>query len=193
MKILLGWSRDRIPGRCFRAGLAMALLGALSLSACSGSEEGGGGSPTGPSPAILFTPDRGAGPVSIAMRMGAGSTASVLRLEIFATEVTNLQAVDFVLLVPNSLLRFDNFERGDFIGAAAQVLIAGGGSNAVTFQILRTAPSAATGTGLILTLTFTAVGAGSGRFDFLDPVAEDPFGLVIPGIDWIGGAVQVVL
>ena len=173
-------------------GLTIALLG-LGLAACTGSDSGGGDSPTGPSPAIIFTPDRTAGANSIAMRAGAGSTDTVLQLEIFATQVTNLQALDFVLLVPNSLLRFDNFERGEFIGAGAQVLIAGGASNAVTFQILRTAPSAATGSGRILTLTFTAVGAGSGRFDFMEPSAEDPFGLVIPGIDWIGGVVQVVL
>ena len=179
-------------GPC-RKGLAVALIGGLWLAACSGSDDGGGGPPTGPSPAIVFTPDRDAGANSIGMRAGAGSTDSVLQLEIFATQVTNLQAVDFVLLVPNGLLRLDDFERGEFIGAGAQVIVSGGGSNAVTFQILRTTPAAATGSGRILTIRFTAVGGGSGRFDFLDPTAEDPFGLVIPGIDWIGGAVQVVL
>lgn len=173
--------------------LVLVLVAALGLAACTGSDSGGGSPPTGPSPAIIFSPDRSAGANSISMGAGAGSTDSVLELEIVATDVINLQAVDFVLLVPNSLLRLDDFVRGDFIGAGAQVLISGGNSNAVTFQILRTAPSAATGSGTILTLRFTAVGAGTGRFDFLDPEAEDPFGVVIPGIDWIGGAVQVVL
>ena len=173
--------------------LTLALLAALGSAACSGSDSGGGGSPTGPMPSIIFSPDRAAGANSIAMRAGAGSTSSVLQLEIFATDVINLQALDFVLLVPADLLRFDNFTRGDFIGAGAQVLVSGGGSNAVTFDVLRTAPSAATGSGTILTLSFTAIATGSGRFDFSGPEAEDSFGLVIPGIDWIGGTVQVLL
>lgn len=126
------------------------------------------------------------------MRAGPGSTADVLQLEIFATEVVGVQSLDFVLAVPNDLLRFENFTAGDFIGATAQVAVSGGGSNAVTFDVLRTAPSAATGSGVILTLRFAAIASGTGRFDFLSPEAEDAFGISIPGIDWIGGTVQVV-
>lgn len=170
---------------------AIVVLGAL-LAGCGGTSEGGGSPPTGPSPAIVFSPDRAAGANSVSLRSGAGSTASVLRLEVFATEVANVQAVDFVLLYPADLLRFDSFERGELMGAGAQVIV-GGGVSALSFQVQRTAPSAASGSGSILILSFTAVAAGSGRFDFSEPVAEDPFGLEIPGIDWIGGAVRVVL
>lgn len=177
-------SRHRIVG-------ALAVLGAL-LAACGGSGDGGGGGPTAPMPAIVFTPDRAAGANSVSMRAGAGSTASVLQLEIVATELPAFQAVDFTLLYPANLLRLDGFERGELIGAGAQV-ITGGGAGALTFQLLRTASSPASGSGRILTLTFTAVGGGAGRFDFSDPVAEDPFGLEIAGIDWIGGTVRVVL
>jgi hypothetical protein len=162
---------------------------ALALAACGGASSGGGGGPTAPGPAIIFTPDRAAGANSISMHSGAGTSGSVLELEIVATDVLNVKAVDFVLAYPADRLRFDGFERGDFIGAGAQVIVTAG----PTFQILRTAPSAASGTGTIIKLTFTAVGAGQGRFDFLDPVAEDLFGLEIPGIDWIGGTVRVVL
>jgi len=63
----------------------------------------------------------------------------------------------------------------------------------VTFDILRTAPSAATGSGVILTLQFTAIANGTGRFDFQNPEAEDAFGLLITGIDWIGSTAQVIL
>lgn len=172
---------------------AVALLAILWLAACGGRISGGGGTPpTGPLPTIVFTPDRAAGSNSVTMRSGAGSTASVLQLEIFATEVLNVQAVDFVLLFPNELLRFDSFERGELIGAGAQVIV-GGGGNALSFQLLRTAATAASGSGRILTITLTATGAGDGRLDFLDPVAEDPLGLEIAGIDWIGGTVRVVL
>ncbi len=166
------------------------LSGALLLAACGG--DGDGGSPIAPGPSIFFTPDRAAGAGSISMRAGAGTTASVLQLEIVATDLLNVQAVDFVLVYPDPLLRFDNFERGDFLGAGAQVIV-GGGVSARSFQILRTAPSAASGSGTIITLTFTAAGDGQGRFDFVDPVAEDLFGLDISGLDWIGGAVRVVI
>ena len=170
--------------------LHLAALVVLALAACSG--DGDGTPPTGPSRAIIFTPDRAAGGNSISMRAGAGSTPSVLQLEIFATEVVNLQAVEFVLLNPNDLLRFDGFERGELMGAGAQVIV-GGGGNALAFDVIRIAPNAASGSGRILILTFSAIGEGRGRFDFVDPLAEDPFGLEIQGIDWIGGAVQVIL
>ena len=162
------------------------------LAACGGSTSNSGGSPTAPGPSIVFTPDRVAGANSVSMRSGAGSTASVLQVEIVATEMLNVQSVEFVLTFPSDLLRFDGFARGDFIGAGAQV-IPGGGGSALSFDILRTTPGAASGSGTIMTLTFTAAAGGAGRFDFLDPVAEDAFGLEISGIDWIGGAVRVVI
>lgn len=126
------------------------------------------------------------------MRSGGGSQGAVLQLEIAANEMLNVQAVDFVLTFPANLLRYDGFTRGDFLGAGAQ-LIPGGGGSALSFDILRTAPSPASGSGVIITLNFTAVGAGTGRIDFVDPVAEDAFGLDVPGVDWIGSAVRVVL
>ncbi len=173
--------------------LVIAATSALSLTACEGSSSGGGGTPpTGPSPIIIVTPDSGGTTPSFGVRAGAGTTASILQLEIFATEVVNVQAVDFIFTLPNTLLRLDSFERGELIGAGAQVLVQNGGSNAPTFQILRNG-SAVTGTGVILTLNFSAIGAGNGRFDFVDPEAEDPLGLVIPNVNFIGAAVQVVL
>ncbi len=169
---------------------ALVILAALLLAACGGSSDGGGTPPTAPGPSIAFTPDRAAGANSITMRAGAGSTASVLELEIFATEVLNVQSVEFSLLYPGNLLRFEGFTRGDFAGAGAQVLT-GGGSGNLSFDVLRLG-GAASGSGIILTLTFSAAAGGSGSFNFLDPLAEDPFGLEIQGIDWIGGMVVVV-
>ncbi len=67
----------------------------------------------------------------------------------------------------------------------------GGGSGNLSFDVLRLG-GAASGSGIILTLTLSAAAGGSGSFNFLDPLAEDPFGLEIQGIDWIGGMVVVV-
>ncbi len=170
---------------------AVLLALALLLAACGGSTDSGGGSPTAPGPSIVFTPDRAAGSGSISMRSGAGSTASVLQLEILATEVLNVQAVEFLLLYPGGLLQFDGFTRGDFLGAGAQVIAGGGGGN-LSFDALRIG-GAASGSGTILSLTFTVVTGGTGSFNFVDPLAEDPFGLEIEGIDWIGGTVRVVI
>jgi len=79
---------NRLFGR-----LVLALIGIVFLTACGGDGDGaGGGTPTGPSPLIVITPDRNAGANSIAMRAGPGSTATILQLEIFATEVTGVQA-----------------------------------------------------------------------------------------------------
>ncbi|MEM7584552.1 MAG: cohesin domain-containing protein [Acidobacteriota bacterium] len=181
----------------------MQRLGALTISllfaatgALAGCDSGGGSGgstpPTAPSPAIIVTPDGGGSPPRFGIRSGSGSTSDLLQLEIFAAEIVQVQAIDFNLTVPNTLLRLDNFERGELIGAGAQVILQNGGSSAPSFEILRTAPSGATGSGIVLTLTFAAIGAGNGRFDFIDPVAEDPLGLEIPNVDWIGAAVQVI-
>ncbi len=172
---------------------ATAALVLLLAAACNTGSSGPGDSPTGPLPAIILTPDPVVGGSTISMRAGVGSTASVLQLEIFATDIVNLQAADFTLLYPDQLFRYDGFQRGDFIGAGAQVITGTTGPGTVTFDLLRTTPAPATGSGPMLFVTFTAIGAGDGRFDFFEPFAEDQLGLEITGIDWAGAAVRVVL
>ncbi len=178
-----------MTGRPLVAAIAAS---SLLLAACSGDTDGGGSPPTAPEPAIVLTPDRAAGSPSISLRAGAASTSSVLQLEVVASGLLNVQAIDFVLLYPERILRYDGFTRGAFMGVTAQV-ITGTGASSQSFQILRTNPGPASGSGVILTLTFSAIAGGAGDFDFLDPVAEDPFGLEIQGIDWIGAAVQVII
>ncbi len=169
------------------------MIVALILGGCQGDGSSTSGGPTAPSPMIVFTPDRAAGSGSVAMRAGPGSTASVLELEIAATELVNVQTVDFVLAYPGALLRFDGFRPGSFLGADASLILEQASADSLTVTMTRIDPSGATGSGVVLTLVFTNAAGGDGRLDFVAPEAGDPFGLEIPGLDWIGGTVRVVL
>ncbi len=142
---------------------------------------------------IVFTPDRAAPAGSISMRAGAGTTASVLELEIAVADLVNVQTVDFVLAYPGDLLRLDGFRPGPFLGPGVSVILQQTGTGSTTVLTTRADPSGATGSGVVLTLVFAATSSGDGRLDFVDPEAADPFGLEIPGVEWIGGSVRVVL
>ena len=190
-------ARDQLKSRRAGKSLSRALLIALLpisllLVACGGDDGSGGSSPTGPGSAIIFTLDRAAGSPAISMQTISGSMPSVLQLEIVVIDLPSFQALNFELAYPIELLRYDGFERGAILGADGRVF-AGAATSAVTFEIQRSTPGPVSGTGVLVTVTFSAVGEGQGRLDFVDPVAEDPSGLGIPGIDWIGGTVRVIL
>ena len=168
------------------------LLAALALWGCEGSSSTAGG-PTAPSPMIVFIPDRAAGGGSVSMRAGGGSTASVLELEIVATDLVNVQTMDFVLAYPGDLLRFDGFRTGPFLGAGVSAILEPVAAGSLNVLMTRLDPSGASGSGVVLTVILSAAGSGEGRLDFVAPEAADPFGLEISDVDWIGGAVRVVL
>ena len=179
--------------KSLRLPLLLLLVATLLTFACSSSDgagDGGGDSPTEPVPGVLFLPDTGPVGPTITFRDGGGDV-NTLRLEVFASEIEDLQGVEFGFTLPTELLRFDTIEQGDFLGGASLVIDGSGGTQTV-FNT-RIQPGGATGSGVILTLVFTAVGPqGNGRIDFLDPAAFDSNDLEMMQVDWIGGEVRVV-
>ena len=135
------------------------------------------------------SPDRSAGSNSITLR-SAGSTRDTLELEIFASDVTNVHSVFITVVYPTNLLRFNNYQDGAFMASSIPVVITVF-DNVVITQV-RIAPQGVSGSGTIGVLTFSAIAEGASRIDFLEPEALDPAGQVIPGVDWIGGQVQVI-
>jgi len=165
------------------AALLTVLLCFLLLAGCDG-----GGSPTEPRTGVFFTPDRSAGSNSVTLR-AVGVASNTLALEIFATEVSDLHSMVVTVVYPNNLLRFDGYREGDFLGLSVPLTVSFF-DNVVITQ-LRVLPSGVSGSGTIGTLSFTAVAEGSDRVGFVDPLAQDPMGMELADVDWIGGRVEV--
>lgn len=173
------------------------ILGGLLLALVAGCDGGGGSSsgtgPTAPQPMILFTPDGSPTSPSISMRAGSGTTATVLALEIRATDVVDVRTVDFTLDYPGQLLQFTGFRQGSFLGTDASVVLAGASNGSFTVFITSAGSLGASGGGVIVIFEFQALASGSGRIDFVAPEAGDSSGLEIEEMSWIGGAVQIIL
>ncbi len=176
--------------RGFVVGLLLLFVSGC-VAGCGGSGSSSGDMPTGPSPMLLFTPDRAAVGNSVTMRAGANTAATALELEIFATDLVDVRTMDFTVTFPADLLRFDGARAGNFLGAGVSQIVQTG-AGAVTLLMTGLGQAGATGSGLVTTLDFRAIAGGNGRLDFLDPEAADAAGLEIQGIDWIGGTVQIV-
>ena len=187
--------RDLPPGHVLpRRAIAALLLVMLAGAGCGGSgSDAPSDNPTAPQPMILFTPARTPIGASISMRSGAATTATTLVLEILATDLVDVQTVDFTLTFPGNLLDFQGFRLGSYLGTDASVIIGQVSGSSFTALITRLAPGGSTGGGVIVSFEFDAVASGTGPLDFVEPEATDPFGQAIEGIDWIGGTLQVVL
>lgn len=162
--------------------VALGLL--LLLNGC----DGGGDSPTEPQSGILFTPDSSAGSNSVILRK-VGGTSTTLELEIFATELNDVQSLLIGLTYPTDLLQFNGHVQGEFLNPSIPVVLTV--FDTVLITQTRLSPGGVSGSGRIGTLTFSALAEGTGRIDFFDPQALDPDGQEIAGVDWIGGGVQV--
>jgi len=174
--------------------LLAALAAALLATGCGGGG-GGGGTPTGPpppTPGITFTPAASAGSPGISLASGAGTTATVLQLEVRATGVRDLYGAAFNLQFPASLQFVRALPGPTFAGGTIQSAVATPGNLVVGVSLLGVKPGL-TGDGLIATLEFQATAAGSGSFVFSRNSALDSHGAAISGISWAAGSVQVVL
>jgi len=171
--------------------LLSGLLLALAAG-CGGDGSSGGGGPTAPQPMVLFTPDSAPTSASISMRSGAGTTSTLLALEILATDVADVRTVDFTLDYPGNLLQFTTFRQGTFLGSDASVILTNASSGSFTALITSAGALGAAGSGVIVTFELQTLAAGNGRIDFVDPEAGDSSGLEIEDVDFLGGTVQVV-
>jgi hypothetical protein len=167
------------------------LLIALSIFACTGGGSGGGGNPpTGPGPTVILTPQAGPMP-SLSLRRGSGTVEDDLELEILATGLNDVGGLDFVLLFPNQLMRFETAVAGPFLGQGTVLNLVPQTPGALRFIMTRTLPGGASGSGVIATVRFRGLAAGSGAISFADREAVTPTGLPISGINWLGGTVRI--
>ncbi len=175
----------------------LALVLAAALVACGGGGGGGGGGPTVPTSRLTFAPSSVAGPGSIALSTGAGSSTAALRLDLVATGVAGLYGVAFDLTYPNAVLRFAAATEGPFLS--------GGGAAATSFQLFESSPGrlvvgisrlgpvgGVDGSGVLLSLELRPVAQGGGSVGFALPRALDASGREISGLSWIGGSVEYV-
>lgn len=174
------------------SGLARLCFAILLLTAgCdSGSSGGGGGGPTTPQPFVNVQSDSGDAP-SVSMARGGATQGANLQLEILATDLENVQTIDYVLAYPGNLLRATAVVPGDFLGAGVSVITTALDASRLQILMTRTDGAGSTGNGLVATVQFEGTAAGEGRLEFSDPEAVALNGLVIQGINWIGADVEV--
>lgn len=175
----------------FFARFLTVTISCLLTLACGGAGSGGGGNPpTGPGPMVVLTPQAGPAP-SVSLRRGAATLEDDLELEILATSLSNVQAMDFVLLFPNQLMSFQTAAAGPFLGSGTALNIVPQSPGALRLILTRTIAGSASGTGVVLSLRFRGLAPGSGAISFADREAVNPNGLPIAGINWLGGTVRL--
>lgn len=193
------WARATACRGARVAAAALATIVAVAVLfagvGCGGGGGGGGGGPTQPQPGITFT---GSGVAAPAVRLtrGAGTSGSVLELEVRADQLPGVYGLAFDLVYPSGVLRFEGFAEGDFLGrngpvqTSLQLAEPSAGLLVVGHSRLGDTGTVA-GSGLLLTLRFTAVASGSGSFTFSANRLFDARGDQIRGPAWGGGTVQV--
>jgi hypothetical protein len=173
---------------------------ALSGVGCGGGGGGGGGGgtppPTQPPASITFNGSSVTAP-AVRLVRGAGSTATVLELEVRADQLDVAYGVAFDLTFPSNLLRFDAFAEGSFLSAGGaqtslQVAEPTAGRLVVGHTRLGNV-AAASGSGTFMRLRFVAVAPGSGSFSFSANRVFDAAGNGVGGTAWGGGTVQVTM
>ena len=172
-------------------GLCLALLALLAVGCDGDDDDGGGGGPTDPQPFVTVTTDADDGGGSFSVARNSSTEGANLVLDVLATEVQNVRTVDFVLTYPGTLLRPTTAQGGDFLGLNAAVITTALDQNRLQVLMTRAAATGASGSGTLLTVRFEALAPGTGRLELTQGEAADPVGLVIPGIEWLGGDVEV--
>jgi hypothetical protein len=170
----------------------IGLLGAAVTLACGGGG-GGGGGPTQPVTGITYAPSSSS--ANLVLSEAAGGSATVLRLDLRAQQVTGLYAIAFDLVYPSELLVYAGVTEGPFLGGVAtslQVEETGAGRLVVGLSRLG-ANGGVSGSGTLLTLEFQSRGsAGGGSLAFEKNSAFDGFARAISGVSWSGGSVSIV-
>jgi len=177
---------------------AGALLGLFLATACGGGGGGGGGGgtppPTVPPAGISYTVAGVAGANSIATTRNAGSTTTVLKLDLGAVDVTDLYGIAVDVFDPSKLFEVSSIAEGTFLSGeqtAFQFLEVSPGH--LVFGLTRLGQvSGASGSGALIVLEFTSRGiAGTGTFSLDETAAFSSNGAEIAGVTWLGGSATV--
>ena len=188
-----------------RRGAVLVLAVALAWlsGACGGG--GGGGTPTTPTPPppppepVSFQAAGTPGDLTIHLGKTDGTADNVLRLEVRASQFTDLFGLGFDLRYPTNLLDYRGGSQieGGFLsadGSRTEILARQIDDGTVIVGLSRLGDvGGVDGSGLLLTLDFTAVSNGTGQFSFLANTAFDSQGDRMEGTVWQAGEVTVNL
>ncbi len=207
-------SRNTRPRlRSPRAGAPRGAAGALACLTLAGllgwfgaACGGGGGGPTAPpapppAPAVpvTFSAAGTPGALTVHLTRAGGTADNLLRIEVRASEFTDLFGLGFDLAYPAGLLDYlgGSHADGGFLsadGTRVEVFARQVDDGSVIVGLSRIGDvGGVEGSGLILTLDFTAVANGSGEFSFVANSAFDGDGDRYEEAVWQAGTVTVNL
>jgi len=171
-------------------GIAVVLVPLLFFLCCGGDDTS-----TGPSGSTAFTSDNPSpGSNSVVLEQRSAGVDR-LTLSVRMVEVQNVYGAAFEISYPQNLVRFSNFSQGGFLsgdGAPVSIQVAENPVGNLIIGATRLGNvGGISGTGDLLLLNFNAVAPGSGRMNFRNASLRDPANNVIPGVQFIGGNVQV--
>jgi len=148
-----------------------------------------------PQAGISYTAAGAAGSNSIAATRNAGSTTTVLKLDLGAVDVTDLYGVAVDVFYPSNLFELTSISEGTFLSGeqtAFQFLEVSPGH--LVFGLTRLGQvSGVSGSGTLIALEFASRGiAGTGAFSLDETGAFSSNGAEIAGVTWLGGSATVV-
>jgi len=188
-----------------RHGAVLALVGVLGwlVGACGGGGGGGPTAPPSPPPAppapVSFSAAGAPGALTVHLTKADTAVEDLLRLEVRASEFTDLFGLGFDLRYPTDLLDYRGGSQveGGFLsadGGQVQILARQVNDGAVIVGLSRIgAVAGVEGSGLLLTLDFTAVSNGTGEFSYSANDAFDSEGDRLEETVWQAGSVTVNL
>jgi hypothetical protein len=172
--------------------LAWCVIAVLLAGCSSGSDSGGGGSPTGPqSFTFSFTPD--SAPPNNSVSIQAVPDGDGVRFRVVATALTNLHSYDYQVSLP-PLLRFTTGQAdfGDFLVGGQST---SGGARDTNFEFavaLGPTQPARSGNGSLGSAgRYALTTAGQGRVEFARALFRDGAGQPLQGLSLIGGTLRV--
>lgn len=185
--------------RAARRVLVLLMAVAVILAAACGGGGGGGGGggtppPTQPPPptsAVSYTADATAPTNSLSF--GSAVSGDQLTLTLTATQVQGLFGITFDLVYPAGQLTFESASELQAFGQGNQTAFQVFQSNGrLVVGLTRLAPAGGfTGSGELASFTFRTAASGSGRIDFENRQAVNPFGAGLGVLRWVGGSVTV--
>lgn len=186
-----------------RKGFEMACLCVLVI-ACVAAGSNPASAQEPPVDALQFLPTGDPGLDTIYLAgSGSADPEGILKVEVWANDVSDLYGLSFALQFPRKLLKFPKgratvFEEGAFLseqGSVPTVLAVKQVDDEIIVGLTRVGEApGVSGAGLLLTLEFRALGvAGKKRLRFRRRTAFDSTGAVAEQYSWLAGKVKVTV
>lgn len=180
-------------GFCCTCVIAMLLLSIFTGCGSDNNNDNG----TGPGGSVAFLSDNAnPGPNSVTLRQQSATSSSLI-LDVAMVQVQNVYGAAFEIRYPSGVIRYTGYASGDFLsgdGAPVSIQVAENPAGVLIIGATRLGDAGGiNGSGNLLSLRFEPVATGSGRVDFQNASLRDPNNNIIPGVNFLGGSVSVVM